>query len=240
MEISSLHLKGFRNFDDALVNFNKSTLVLGSNDIGKSNMLHALRILLDKTLSEADIEPSELDFYISKNGIAEQTEITITFSNIVEDAVLSVLKGNVSDESKTIIKYTAQKSDLSYKIFVGHSPDELQEVSSRFYLKYMNLKYIQSQRDLEQFIRKEKKHLLRIAQQLLNESDTKADKALLTEIGDDLITLNGKVSQLKYVSSATNDVNDELNKLAHHHANYEVQLDTGAIEGKRQGNHTFI
>lgn len=230
MEISSLRLKGFRNFDDALVNFNKSTLVLGSNDIGKSNMLHALRLLLDKSLSEADIEPSELDFHISNNGIAEQAEITITFSNITEDAVLSVLKGNVSDESEAVIKYVAQRANLSYKIFVGHSLEELQEVSSRFYLKHMNLKYIQSQRDLEQFIRKEKKQLLRISQQLLNDDDIKADEALLTEIGDDLTTLNGKISRLKYVSSATKDVNYELKKLAHHHADYNVQLDTGAIE----------
>ena len=230
MEISSLHLKGFRNFDDAIVNFNKSTLVLGSNDIGKSNMLHALRLLLDKSLSEADIEPSELDFHISKDDVAEQAEITITFSNITEDAVLSVLKGNVSDESEAVIKYVAQRSDLSYSIFVGHSLEELQEVSSRFYLKHMNLKYIQSQRDLERFIRKEKKQLLRIAQQLLNDDDIKADEALLTEIGDDLTTLNGKISKLKYVSSATNDVNEELKKLAHHHADYNVQLDTGAIE----------
>lgn len=193
-------------------------------------MLHALRLLLDKTLSEADIEPSELDFHIGKDDIAEQAEITITFKDVTEDAVLSVLKGNVSDDGETIIKYIAKKSDLSYKIYVGHSLEELQEVSSRFYLKYMNLKYIQSQRDLERFIRKEKKQLLRIAQQLLNEADNKADEALLAEIGDDLTALNGKISRLKYVSSATNDVNDELKKLAHHHAEYEVQLDTGAIE----------
>ncbi|MBT1443434.1 AAA family ATPase [Shewanella sp. JM162201] len=230
MEISSLHLKGFRNFDDAFVNFNKSTLVLGSNDIGKSNMLHALRILLDKSLSEADIEPSELDFHISKSGIVEHAEITITFANITEDAVLSVLKGNVSDESETVIKYVAQRSSLSYRIFIGHSLEELQEVPSRFYLKHMNLKYIQSQRDLEQFIRKEKKQLLRISQQLLKDDDIIADEALLIEIGNDLTTLNGKISRLKYVSSATKDVNDELKKLAHHHTDYNVQLDTGAIE----------
>ncbi|GGK80490.1 ATP-dependent nuclease [Amphritea balenae] len=230
MEISSLHLKGFRNFLDARINFKACTLAIGSNDIGKSNMLHALRILLDKSLSEADIEPSELDFHIGNEGIAEQAEVTIIFRNISEDAVLSILKGNVSDDGETIIKYIATKSDLSYKIFVGSSLEELQEVSSRFYLKYMNLKYIQSQRDLERFIRKEKKQLLRIAQQLLNEEDAKVDEALLSEISDDLNILNGKISQLKYVSSATNDVNSELKKLAHHHVNYEVQLDTGAIE----------
>ncbi|CCW31796.1 SMC domain-containing protein [Xenorhabdus nematophila F1] len=230
MEISSLYLKGFRNFEDALINFNSNTLVIGANDVGKSNMLHALRILLDKSLSEADIEPSKLDFHIDKDNVIEQLEITITFKDVTEDAVLSVLKGNVSDDGTTIIKYIAQKYDLSYKIFVGHSVEELQEVSSRFYLKYMNLKYIQSQRDLERFINKEKKQLLRIAQQLLKEADVKADETLLAEIGSDLTRLNGKISQLKYVNSATDNVNNELNKLAHHYTEYEVQLDTGAIE----------
>lgn len=229
MEIASLHLKGFRNFKDSMINFNKSTLVIGANDIGKSNMLHALRILLDKSFSEIDVEPSELDFHIGNEVNSEQAEITITFKNVTEDAVLSVLKGNVGDNGETIIKYIAQKSDLSYKIFVGHSQDSLQEVSNRFYLKYINLKYIQSQRDLELFIRKEKKQLLRIAQQLLDKDDAGFDEALLAEIGTDLECLNIKISQLKYVSSATNDVNQELKKLAHHHANYEVQLDTGAI-----------
>ncbi|PSV49745.1 ATP-dependent nuclease [Photobacterium indicum] len=230
MEISSLHLKGYRNFEDALINFNTSTLVIGANDIGKSNMLHALRILLDKTLSDADIEPSELDFHIGQEGVADQAEVTIFFKDIKEDAVLSILKGNVSDHGETIIRYTASKSDLSYKIWIGHALDELQEVSSRFYLKYLNLKYIQSQRDLERFIGREKKQLLRIAQQLLSEDDAVEDEALLTEIGQDLSQLNSKISQLKYVSSATHDINTELKKLAHHNADYSVQLDTGAIE----------
>ena len=85
MEISSLHLKGFRNFDDALINFNSSTLIIGSNDIGKSNMLHSLRILLDKSLSEADIEPSELDFHIGLDGTSQYVEITITFKDVKEN-----------------------------------------------------------------------------------------------------------------------------------------------------------
>jgi len=229
LNVSSLHLKGFRNFQDSTINFNSSTLLIGANDAGKSNMLHALRILLDKSLSEADIEPSELDFHIGGAGISETFEITITFENITEDAVLSTLKGSVSDDGKAVFRYAGKRGDLSYQIFVGSSLEDLQEVSGRFYLKYINLKYIQSQRDLEQFIRKEKKQLLRIAQQALNESQVKDDEELLSDIGKDLSSLNDKVAALKYVSAATKDVNNELKKLAHHYVDYEVQLDTGAI-----------
>jgi putative ATP-dependent endonuclease of OLD family len=230
LEISTLHLTGYRNFEDATINFNSSTLVIGANDVGKSNMLHALRILLDKTLSEAEIEPSELDFHIGIDHVFKDVGITIFFKDVKEDAVLSILKGNVSDSGETVIRYTAHKQDLNHKIFIGQSVDDLQEIPSRFYLKYLNLKYIQSQRDLERVIGREKKQLLRIAQTLLSEQDILEDEVLISEISQDLSQLNEKISQLKYVSSATHDINTELKKLAHHHADYSVQLDTGAIE----------
>ena len=225
-----MHLKGFRNFSNASINFNENTLVIGSNDVGKSNLLHGLRILLDKSLSEADIEPNELDFHINQDGIDDEIIITVKFSDIQEDAVISVLKGNVSEENETFLRYAAQKSSLDYQLFIGPSLDDLQEVSSRFYLKHMHLKYIQSQRDLDKFIRKEKRQLLRLAQESLSTDEKEEDDELLIEISGDLEELNEKVSQLVYVDKATNEVNDELKKLAHHYADYEVQLDTGAIQ----------
>lgn len=229
MEISSVTLKGFRNFKDAHINFNAKTLIIGANDVGKSNMLYSLRMLLDKTLSEAEIEPKELDFHLENGRSSDEFEIIIHFKEINEDAVLSVLKGSVSDSGEAFIKYSAQKSDLSYKLFIGDSLGSLQEINSRYYLKFVNLKYIQSQRDLERFIRKEKRQLLKIAQQSLNPDERKEDDDLLGEISSDLQVINDKISQLIYVERATKDVNDELKKLAYHYAEYSVQLDTGAI-----------
>jgi len=225
-----VHLEGFRNFSNSNINFNKNTLIIGANDVGKSNLLHALRILLDKSLSEVDIEPSELDFHINPTGVSDEISITVKFSDITEDAVISVLKGSVSENNETFLRYTAVHSSLSYKLFVGPSVDDLQEVNSRFYLKHMHLKYIESQRDLERFIRKEKRQLLKIAQESLSDDEKQEDDDLLGEISSDLENLNDKVSQLVYVDNAMNNVNDELKKLAHHYANYEVQLDTGAIQ----------
>ncbi|WP_192458774.1 ATP-dependent nuclease [Musicola keenii] len=229
MEISSLKLKGFRNFKDAHINFNSNTLIIGANDVGKSNMLHSLRMLLDKSVSESEIEPNELDFHLENGTSCDEIEIIIHFKDINEDAVLSILKGNVSDSGESFIKYVALKSDLSYKLFIGDSLESLQEINSRYYLKFVNLKYIQSQRDLERFIRKEKKQLLKIAQQSLNSNEREEDDDLLVEIGSDLQLINDKISQLIYVDRATKDINDELKKLAHHYSEYSVQLDAGAV-----------
>lgn len=230
LKIKTIHLVGFRNFSDAIINFNDDTLIIGANDVGKSNMLHALRLLLDKSLSEADIEPSELDFHLCKNTTYNELSITISFDDIKEDAVLSVLKGYVSDDGFTYLRYVANRIDLSYKIFIGYSLSNMEEVNSRFYLKHLNLKYIQSQRDLKRFIQREKRQLLKLSQQNLTADQKEEDNDLLTEISEDLNDLNEKVSQLYYVDQATKEVNVELRKLAHSNLNYSIQLDTGAIQ----------
>lgn len=100
MNVSNIRLKGFRNFLDTSINFQKNTLVIDANDVGKTNMLYALRLLLDKSLSDADIEPSELDFHLKNDGPSEELEIMITLDDVTEDAVISSLKGCISDDHR--------------------------------------------------------------------------------------------------------------------------------------------
>ncbi len=69
MIIERITIVGFRNFADATVRFNESTLIIGANDVGKTNLIYALRLLLDKSLSERDIEPEATDFHIAKDAI---------------------------------------------------------------------------------------------------------------------------------------------------------------------------
>ena len=147
MEISKVDLSGFRNFKEASINFRHDSLLIGANDVGKSNLLYALRILLDKGLSEVDIEPTETDFFNSNGASCNEIVITVYFKNVVEDAVLSILKGAVSDAGECIFQYKAHLSDLSYQLFIGHQIEQLEEVTSRFYLRYVNLSYMESQRD---------------------------------------------------------------------------------------------
>jgi putative ATP-dependent endonuclease of OLD family len=62
MILSTVELKGFRNFKNALINLKEKSLIIGANDVGKTNLIWALRLLLDKGLSEYDIEPRDSDF----------------------------------------------------------------------------------------------------------------------------------------------------------------------------------
>lgn len=231
MKIEQVSILNYRNYSNAVINFSSSTLIIGANDVGKTNLVFSLRLLLDKSLSERDIEPSETDFHISPDGEqADEFSITVQFCDINEDAVLSILKGHISDDCRTIFRLVAQRSNLDYKLFVGSTIDDLEEVSSRFYLRYINLRYVNAQRNLQKFIETEKKHLLRISQAELTDENSDADKLQLTKIGKSLNIVNERVRKLNYVKDSTTLVNEELQKIAHTFSDYEIHLDSGAIQ----------
>ncbi|MFH8052311.1 ATP-dependent endonuclease [Klebsiella pneumoniae] len=230
MYINSVYLKGFRNYSDSFIKFNHSTLIIGSNDVGKTNLLYSLRILLDKSFSDLDIEPKNSDFHIDgKGNQCDELEIIINFREIKEDAVLSKLGGYVSDDSETFIKYKASRNTLDYKLYIGHKETDMDEINGRFYLKYLNLRYVNSQRDLARYISSEKKHLLRLAQEMRDHEQVIKDEEILNSLSDLLVNVNDKVKEISYVSSATKELNDELKKLSYNNEKISVMLDSGAI-----------
>jgi len=231
MNVKNIKIKGFRNFKDSEINFNTKTLLIGANDVGKTNLLYAIRILLDKTLSEADIAPVETDFHIGLDGV-QSTEYTIilTLSDITEDALISRLRGTVSDEGQCVLKVISSMETLENKFYAGHDENSLKEIDSRFYLKHLHFKYIQSSRDLEYYIKSEKKHLIRLAKEHQEDSDRALDKAKEDDIKNDLSQVNSKINKIKYIETATSSLNDELKKLAHHHQDYKVQLESKSVD----------
>ena len=64
MILADITLKGFRNYKDAHIKLEKNTLIIGANDVGKTNLIWAMRLLLDRSLSDYDIEPRSSDFYV--------------------------------------------------------------------------------------------------------------------------------------------------------------------------------
>lgn len=230
MKIDYVYLNQYRNFADAHINLAKNSLVIGSNDVGKTNMIHALRLLLDKSLSDAEIEPTTHDFHCAQDGTqADYFFIRVAFSEVTQDAVLSQLKGLVSAAGNFFLEFRATRASHSYEIAAGYDLAAMEVIPSRYYLKYLHLKYIHSQRDLVRYIRSEKRHLLRLAQESRDQVQVDADTIQLQALAGLLESVNDGVKNLHYVAEATKDLNDELKALSHHHAGYNVSLDTGSI-----------
>ena len=55
MRIEKIHIKGFRNFEDEEIFFQPKTLIIGANDVGKTNLLYAYVKVLPLTASSSRI-----------------------------------------------------------------------------------------------------------------------------------------------------------------------------------------
>jgi putative ATP-dependent endonuclease of OLD family len=231
MHIDWINLKGFRNFESARLSLRESTLIIGANDVGKTNLLYALRLLLDRSLPESALDPAESDFHITlpSGKQADSLEVVIKFVEVDKDAVLASLKGAVSDSAETFVSYRADRANLIGRFYIGPTRELMEEISGRYYLRFMNLRYVQSQRDLAGFVQSEKKHLLRLSKDARTKDAANEDETLLLTIGRELDAVNTNVRKLHYVETATAAINRELHELSHHHGNYEVRLETGAI-----------
>lgn len=232
MRIDRLYIKGFRNYKEATVNFNKSTLIIGANDVGKTNLVYALQILMDRSLSDYSFELKDSDFY----AYEETNEVVIRayLLDVVEDCVVARMPGYISNDGKMVLQFKAWRQDgkVDYQFYCGKSDSEedLKECAGPFYRKYLNIKYIGSRRDFWGYINKSKMQLLNQAKQNRTEDIIAADDALYTELAERLKFVDEKIPELSYVKNATEQLNEELSKLSIHNKEQEVLFDTSAMD----------
>lgn len=235
MLLKKLYIKGFRNFREVSVNFNEHSLMIGANDVGKTNLIYALRLLLDRSFSDYDYELAESDFFAYEDTHA--IVIRAYIDSITEDCVIARLPGKISNDGKLVLQYTAtiNNGKVEYQFFCGKSDSEedLKEIDSPFYRKYLNLKYISSRREFWSYINKTKKELLLQAKGSRTEEVVKADDVLYDEIEQKLQEVDAKIPQLSYVKNATSHLNEELDKLSIHNREQQIVFDTASTDVDR-------
>lgn len=229
MRIEKIHIKGFRNFGDEEIIFQPKTLIIGANDVGKTNLLYALRLLFDKSLNEHDLELIDSDY--NAYSKANEVEITVTIGDVVEDCLLSTFGGSIKD-GVIMIRYSNTK-DGSYRILMGFSEETLEEFPGRHYIKRLNMQYVDTNRDLFSFLKRERNQMLTLAKNKRTPEIAQEDDEKTTDIQNDLNTINTKVSSLHYVSTALEQVNKELSDLSIHNTDQSVQFIAGESNAEK-------
>ncbi|MBR6177554.1 MAG: AAA family ATPase [Bacteroidales bacterium] len=232
MQLTQLYIEGFRNFKKATINFDKHCLLIGANDVGKTNMIYALRILLDRGFSDYDYELKESDFFAYSD--TNKIIIRAYLSDVVEDCVVAQMKGKISDDDQLVLQYeaTIDNGKVSYNFYCGKSDSEedLAKIDAPYYRKFLNIKYISSKRDFLGYINKTKKDLLLQSKSSRSQEVTKQDDALYSEIEGIFNDIDEKIPQLSYVKNATKNLNDELNKLSIHNNEQSIVFDTASAD----------
>lgn len=218
MKIDGIRIKGFRNYTDAEIIFQPKTLIIGSNDVGKTNLMYALRLLFDRSISDHELELCDSD-YNAYSG-ADSIEISVTISSITEECLLSTFGGAIKDGT-TIIRYTNSKSG-TYNIYNGFSEQTLEEKNQRFYLKRLNMQYVDTNRDLFSFLRYERNNLLRIAKENLSPEEIESDESTIDALQNNLDGINKQIGELNYISKSLESVNTELGEISVHNLDQAV------------------
>ncbi len=229
MRIDRIHIKGFRNFDDEEIVFQTKTLVIGANDVGKTNLLYALRLLFDKSINEHDLELTDNDY--NAYSKSNEVEITVKICDVKEDCLLSAFGGSIKNGT-TMIRYSNTK-DGTYRILMGFSEETLDEFAGRHYIKRLNMQYVDTNRDLFSFLKRERNQMLTLAKDKRTDEIVWEDDEKTMEIQNSLNTINEKVSSLHYVATALAQVNKELSDLSIDNTDQSVQFVAGESNAEK-------
>lgn len=229
LKIANLHIKGFRNFVDELIDLDEKTLVIGANDSGKSNLLYALRILFDPTLSSRDFELGPNDFNIQSD--AHLIEITARLEDIHEPCLNSVLKEAIKD-GVAYVRYSLPKGS-EYQFATGCSPETMKDCNGRPYIKSLVLEYVGSNRDSGAFLKRQQNKLLEISRDQLSDELSTQDIESIGGIQKGLEDLNSRISSLNYISKSLAPINEEMDKLSIGNEGYSTRLVAGNTDASK-------
>lgn len=225
MKIANVYIENYRNFKKASINFNKETLIIGPNDVGKTNLVRAMRLILDKSLSQIDIEPQEDDFNIFTESDMFKIQIKFDGYDVIKDeAIRGYLGKFFSQDDTLLITYIGYKNkDEEYKIYLGEDEEE-GEATSRYYLKYLNMVYLDSTRNLATYLKKSKDRLVRRYKENRTDDEINEDTEKATEIDKNRIKINNIIDSISYVEKSTNVIKNHLEDISIHNSNNEIKL----------------
>ncbi len=241
MHIKNISIKNFRNFSDFGVSFNEGfQTIIGENNIGKSNLYWAIRLLLDRNLSYNNRNLQEKDFHdFPELGIDSFILISIDLygENIANFPNLHVLK--TSDNTVRVTFLYAHKSklvtsdetfddikihDFQWRMFGGGDSLEFDDVIqlNQISLKDtegINLYFITGFRNINSDLFGSSKSLLSDYCKSRENSETESEeiKTILSQSSDEL---NG----LDFMPHISEKITEKNSEIAGSHFTFPVSL----------------
>lgn len=213
MKIHRIRIKNFRNFKDLDVMLGEQVVIVGENKIGKTNLLHALRLVLDPSLPDSARQLQMTDFW---DGLGEQRtkddviEISVEFSDFEDDEdLLAVLAEHIVEPEPMIARLTyvfqplptlprEPKSDADYEFFM-YGGDRRDNRAGYEVRRRVPLDVLHALRDAERDLASWTRSPLR---PLLDEATKDVDQEELKTIADRVKTTTEAVLDLPKAKSS--------------------------------------
>lgn len=217
--ISRVVIKNYRNFKDVDVRLGHKQVIIGENNIGKTNFIRALQLILDPTLSDDDRILDESDFndtLVNPMENDEEIEISIYISNYRNNRViLAMLQGaTVMDNGEETLKFTYKffphtddmgNKEYEFVIFMG---DDENRIFGALQRKYLNIKVIKALRDVESELRNSR---LSPVKKMLDEYAI--DKEELEHIAEEYKRNGEEILNIDEIKDLTQNINRRFNAI---------------------------
>lgn len=237
--ISRVIIKNYRNFKYVDTKLDHKQVIIGENNIGKTNFLRALQLILDPSFSEEDRYLEESDFF---NGIEnpmenkEIIEIKIYISNYETNNIILAQFSDATiredGEEKLLITYryfplvkANGEVEYQYIIFKGENEQNRFTYEDR---RYLNLRVIKALRDVE--VEMKNSRTSPINKLLKNYS---IDKDELNEIAKKLEESGSNVLDLDEITDLIKNINNRFTNILGAESNFKVSLKTMDIDPTR-------
>lgn len=221
MHLSRIAIKNFRNFKHLDVQLGQHAVVLGENKVGKTNLLFALRIILDPALPDSARRLRLDDFWdgLPRPLKAEDViEISVEFSDFEDsEELLAVLADHLIQPSPMVAKVTyrfqpvpgvdrAPRSEADYE-FVLFGGDRLENSVGYELRRWMPMDLFPALRDAESDLARWTRSPLR---PLLDRAAQTIDEAELEEIADEVHATTSRIAALPQLADVVTQVNGQL------------------------------
>jgi putative ATP-dependent endonuclease of the OLD family len=236
--ISRIKIKNFRNFKDVNVDLSHKQIIIGENNVGKTNFIRAIQLILDPRLSDEDRFLTETDFFDRLDTPmekGEEVEISIEIQGFEHNqTLLAILSDATISDSPPTLKLTymyfpTQNIDgtftYQYQIYMGDKP-EIPFTSQ--HRRYFNIKVIPALRDVEGEMKSLRKSPI---QQLLKSYDIRKDE--LKTISDKLKETSNEVLSIDELLHLTDNINKRFSTIIGQQVDSAVSLETMDYEPNR-------
>lgn len=224
MKFKHLILKNFRNFKDVNIEVANKNLIFGMNDVGKSNLIHALRMLFDRRVRNQEVLHTDFHLCDVNNPIIIGCVIDLDQQDNDDASKIRASTAeaiNTGNELYIQLKVIHDGREATPSMYWGSSFDNLIPVPTRGINKtalddVFHCMYIPSGIEIDRTFADLKKELLNNTN---NHKDS--EQNLLGEIDSLTEQVNQKIKDLPSVQTIQNSINISLKNFDDQ---YEVEI----------------
>lgn len=236
VKLKKLRIINFRNFDNCEIELSNKNLIFGMNDVGKSNLIHALRLLFDNRVRNYSIYDTDFHQLDTSKEIEISCYIDISIKNDYSEILIAKAENAIVSESELVqvklIIHLSDDNQFITQLYWGSENEELllipQHGSNRTVLDdIFYCTFIPAQNNTSSTFKDFKSELLN------NHTPNDEDRAIEGRIREFNKSLNSSISELSTVANMESSLNAQLELFDD---NYQIKIRPNHMFGELHSN----